>query len=46
MTVTLLPGGLASYHLDPDLAAIWRTIRPMPNLAGESDGTQNTQPGA
>jgi hypothetical protein len=46
MTVTVLPGGLASYHMDPDLAAIWRTIRPMPNLAGESDGTQNTQHGA
>jgi hypothetical protein len=46
MTVTVLPGGLASYHMDQDLAAIWRTIRQAPDLADRNDGAQNTQHGA
>jgi hypothetical protein len=46
MTVTVLPGGLASYHMDADLAAIWRTIRQVPDLADRNECAQNTQNGA
>jgi hypothetical protein len=38
MGVTWLPGGFASYHMHPDLAAIWRAIRQVPEVPAPDEG--------